>query len=471
VPRRRATETDHFAQVARHAWSALRRLGVVAGLPPNEAPAASDLAAPAVTPPDLAAPVNGAYVTLDYLAERSPEQPRRPCLALLGEFSAGKSSLANMLAGTDILPTSVLASTRRLTRLCYADSLSIATIDDQGRRREVELSEITSLQRDEIHEVEIGLPSSRLQHLEILDTPGFADPYRAAEAALDAAERADLAIWCTRSSQAWRHSERLVWLSLPARLRPRSLLLATHRDTLNQPEDAQRVAMRLRREAGDLFRAVIMLSIPDAVAAVDPQTGVLDGERWQASGAQDLASELMAMLELVNQEQAAGVPDSRPSAPAAIPLPPRPQPMSIATDAPPAAERVAAAPSAAGDDGQLGQLLSQVADCRLAAQIDLAAGRLLAVSAVQPLPPDLKPRLAALAVDLLEREAGRRAPWPTSGAEAAEDAAEIVLMTGTAVYLLVRRAATPEQALLLIGARAMPLGAALAAARRISAAL
>ncbi|MCX8508937.1 MAG: dynamin family protein, partial [Rhodobacteraceae bacterium] len=34
---------------------------------------------------------------------------RKPCIALMGEFSAGKTTLINFLLGDDVLPTRVTA--------------------------------------------------------------------------------------------------------------------------------------------------------------------------------------------------------------------------------------------------------------------------------------------------------------------------------------------------------------------------
>jgi hypothetical protein len=51
-----------------------------------------------------------------------------PRLALFGEFSAGKSSIINLLLGRDILPTAVLSSTRRPTYVHHAPDLRIEAL-------------------------------------------------------------------------------------------------------------------------------------------------------------------------------------------------------------------------------------------------------------------------------------------------------------------------------------------------------
>jgi hypothetical protein len=481
-----------LSETAKRAWDRLQRLGSVAAAQLQGSllgPAPTEPAEPAVTVAGartrahdpVAALSRSGPLTLDQLATWRPDQAAPPCLALFGEFSAGKSSLANLLAGTDILPTSVLSNTRRLTRVRHAERLEITTVDEQGVRRAVDLNEIVTLSRNEISEVEIGLPSGRLRHMEILDTPGFADPYHGPQRALDAAERADLAIWCTRASQAWRHSERQVWTGLPERLRTTGLLVVTHIDTLHRPDDARRLAERLRRETSGLFRALVMLAIPDAAGAHDPATGLLDAARWQQSGGEALAAELLRSLAVLAAERgdaAVGLPAVEPT--------PAPEPEAkpeleeeeeaAAAPAPPVALKPAAARPArkaappptvpaSGPADMLGQLTQAIPDCRLAATIDLASGQPIAVSPATT-PAAFGGQLATFAAGLLAGEA--LAPVRRLGAVAGDAQAplqEIVIASSGAHYLLLRRKDEPARALVLVGGREMHLGAALARAR------
>src|SRR5262245_54879070 len=174
-----------------------------------------------------------------------------PCLTLFGEFSAGKSSLANLLVGTAVLPTSVLSTTRLPTRLRYAETLQIATVIDNGERLALDVDKVKDVTRANVREVEISLPGALLREIEILDTPGFADPYHDPQLALHAAARAHMGIWCTLASQAWRQTEQSIWKSMPKRLHETGLLVVTHCDTLRSDGDREQLLSRLRHEAGD----------------------------------------------------------------------------------------------------------------------------------------------------------------------------------------------------------------------------
>lgn len=57
-------------------------------------------------------------------------------LAVVGEFSSGKSTLINALLHDDLLKTSALVTTATATRLCYGDNLSVE-VELEGTKKEV----------------------------------------------------------------------------------------------------------------------------------------------------------------------------------------------------------------------------------------------------------------------------------------------------------------------------------------------
>jgi Dynamin family len=227
-----------------------------------------------------------------------------PRLALFGEFSAGKSSIINLLLGRDILPTSVLSSTRRPTYVRYAPDLQIEAISEIGKRESVAPDVVKTFAREDISHFNIGMPNELLRHVEVLDTPGFADPFHDPERTLDVVESADICIWCTLATQAWRQSERRIWSSLPARLRTHGILVVTHIDTLAHRGERRRIRARLKREAGELFAEIVLLAVPDAVRAMRPNGHIVDAHLWRDSG----GSALIAALEgaVINYRKARG---------------------------------------------------------------------------------------------------------------------------------------------------------------------
>src|SRR5262249_47282501 len=154
-----------------------------------------------------------------------------------GETNSGKSSLANLLAGVDSLPTAVIPNTRIPTLLYYASQPEIWVEYESGRRER--LSGDFALPQRPIFRIDVGVPLRRLRSVQILDLPGFIDPASGHVVVDAAAHNVDAAIWCTMSTQAWKESERAAWEMLPPRISSRGLLVATHCDLLHLSSDRQ----------------------------------------------------------------------------------------------------------------------------------------------------------------------------------------------------------------------------------------
>jgi hypothetical protein len=71
-----------------------------------------------------------------------------------------------------------------------------------------------------------------------------------------------MAVWCTLATQAWRATEREMWIQICPRARTSSLLAVTHADALRD-SDQERVADRVQREAAEHFAGFGLLSLVD----------------------------------------------------------------------------------------------------------------------------------------------------------------------------------------------------------------
>lgn len=183
--------------------------------------------------------------------EQVLEKP--PRVAIMGEVNSGKTSVADLLLGSGVLPSSVIANTHVPVLIRYSDVLTLDAITQQGpfRLTEQTLDELPSgLQ---LKRIEIGLPNERLKAFELLDTPGDYVPGG------DMPD-AQIFLWCTVATRAWTESERAHWSALPRRCRHRAHLIATHKDALGSPGDIDKVDRRLRMSTTDLFRNVLFVA-------------------------------------------------------------------------------------------------------------------------------------------------------------------------------------------------------------------
>ena len=184
---------------------------------------------------------------------RTEQRLARPLrVAICGEVNAGKSSLANLLAGIESLPTAVTANTLVPTLLYYAAEPEIWAVQGSGKRERLRGN--GSLPRQAALRLEVGLPSPRLAAMQILDLPGFSDSRSGAPVVDPAAHHVDATIWCTVSTQAWKESERSAWSMLSPRLGARSLLVATHKDSSAQAGGPPEANGTAARGGGDVLR-------------------------------------------------------------------------------------------------------------------------------------------------------------------------------------------------------------------------
>ncbi|RBO51750.1 hypothetical protein DSD19_18250 [Rhodovulum sp. BSW8] len=213
----------------------------------------------------------------------------RPCLALMGEFSAGKSTLIHLLIGQSPLPVKVTATQLPPVRLSYGSAPAWRE-DRFGRIEPVEMADLPRLSPAETRLIQIHAEAEILKLCDLIDMPGISDPNMGSEVWESAISLADGVIWCSHATQAWRQSEAAVWDMFADRLGETSLLLLTRFDKLVTDRDRTRVLRRVRRETEGLFADVCPIALTDALDAQD------DPARWAASGAGEFGRALLQVL-------------------------------------------------------------------------------------------------------------------------------------------------------------------------------
>ncbi|KUF11091.1 dynamin family protein [Pseudoponticoccus marisrubri] len=254
--------------------------------------------------------------THDTAAQSAPT--RRPRIALMGEFSAGKSTLANLLLGQDVSPVKVTAT--QLPPVWYAHGpRALHRVDNSGTEEPIPPEALDGISHRETQAVRIRLETEVLEFCDLIDMPGTADPNMPQAVWDRMLGRVDGVVWCTPATQAWRQSEAALWEQVPHRLYARSLLLITRMDKLHAPGDRDRVLARLRRETDGLFTRVLPISLTEAIA--DPD----NPDTLKASGADLFVESLVELVESLGQPPAGEANDGfepiTPAAPLARPEP------------------------------------------------------------------------------------------------------------------------------------------------------
>lgn len=142
---------------------------------------------------------------------RELDEPLR--VALLGEFSAGKSTFLNALVGATVSPMGVLPTTAHVHWLRHGER-SARVVDGRGASVVCTIDAApTVVERAResgagVDYVEVNWPAPRLARVELIDTPGFNAGDAAHERAVRSAfAMADIALWLFDARQAGKLSE------------------------------------------------------------------------------------------------------------------------------------------------------------------------------------------------------------------------------------------------------------------------
>lgn len=244
---------------------------------------------------------------------------RRPVLALMGEFSAGKSTLLNMLVGQSVLPTQVTATKLPPVWLRHG-SAAPYWLDRQGRRHPIALDALGKVPLHEARFIRVYCEAEVLESCDLLDTPGLSDPNLPMNLWQSVLGLVQGILWCTHAGQPWRESERAAFEGLPERLRRHSLLLVTRADKITSESDRQKIDARLEREAGGLFKDRLFLSLTQALSALE---GEGNPELWAQSGAERLVEDLAETIAALGEARQALLPRYRIDRSAEAPVLPR----------------------------------------------------------------------------------------------------------------------------------------------------
>lgn len=222
-------------------------------------------------------------------AAAMPARTRKPRLVLMGEFSAGKSTLTNILLDSQPLPMKVTATRLPPVQITHGRPAAFAVAHDSSRT-EVGLDDLETVSLDETALIEVHMEAEVLELCDIIDMPGISDPNMPLEIWEDVVDQNDHVIWCTHATQAWRQSEAAIWNMLKDHSSGKNLLLITQFDKLQNDRDRTRVKKRVEHETEGLFDAVYPVSLLSALEAGD------NYEVWKSSGAADFSEHVIRDL-------------------------------------------------------------------------------------------------------------------------------------------------------------------------------
>lgn len=213
----------------------------------------------------------------------------KPRVALMGEFSAGKSTLLNLFLGCDPMPVRVTATRVPPIWVTYGSESAVRVCDD-GTEEALAVESIPNVPVEGTRMVRLCVDADILRLCDLIDIPGISDPNMRHEEWADLMCDLDLVIWCTHATQAWRQSEAALWEEIAKSVEGPNYLAVTQFDKLKTDRDRARVLSRLDAETDGVFRAIFPIATLEAINA-----GV-DEEAWKRSGGAAFVEELVSVM-------------------------------------------------------------------------------------------------------------------------------------------------------------------------------
>ncbi len=139
---------------------------------------------------------------------------KKPRIALMGEFSAGKSTLSNLLIGGNALPVRVTATQLPPVWICAGDEDPFY-VDVNEVSHSVDLNDLSDIDVEDTQYIRFFRNVDVLGLCDLIDMPGISDPNMSSDVWERMVPYMDAVIWCTHATQAWRQSEAAVWASMP----------------------------------------------------------------------------------------------------------------------------------------------------------------------------------------------------------------------------------------------------------------
>ena len=203
-------------------------------------------------------------------------------VAIVGQFSSGKSTFLNALLSKDVLPTGITPVTSKVIYINYGEEHRLKVTYTSGVHEYFPIEEIArfSDQRlksmDDIKYLSIYLPSEILKELSFVDTPGLNSQSQSdTQSTKKVFQDVGGIIWLSMMDNAGKRSEQEILERTMSTFKTKSLCLLNQKDKFTEAQIAKSTAY-IEKQFVDYFSKVIPLSAKQALDArcLEPTTQI-----------------------------------------------------------------------------------------------------------------------------------------------------------------------------------------------------
>ncbi|MCI5969415.1 dynamin family protein [Helicobacter sp.] len=202
------------------------------------------------------------------LAQQSTEPMQ---IAIIGQFSSGKSTFLNALLGQDILPTGITPITSKICKICYGEDYILEILYKDGKKVLQNVEFLHKLSRENSKTIDhfcLYAPILFLKDINFLDTPGFnSQNSEDTNATLKILEQVDGIIWLTLIDNAGKNSEKELLKGFSTHFAQKSLCVLNQKDRLKNEREIQTSVEYAKKAFEGIFAEVIPISAKLALKA------------------------------------------------------------------------------------------------------------------------------------------------------------------------------------------------------------
>ncbi|WP_107812385.1 dynamin family protein [Campylobacter concisus] len=193
-----------------------------------------------------------------------------PLIAVIGQFSSGKSTFLNALLGQDILPSGLTPVTAKAVRLKFAKMPLLSVKFINGSESLLASSDLAELNKlgEQVSSMTLYAPSEILKEINFIDTPGL-NSLRDADTkeTKNTLKKVSGAIWLSLANNAAKASELESIKEILKANDLKAICLINQKDKLSE-EELESLLKHARQTYGELFEDIIAISSKQALLGI-----------------------------------------------------------------------------------------------------------------------------------------------------------------------------------------------------------
>ncbi|MBE9818247.1 dynamin family protein [Campylobacter concisus] len=193
-----------------------------------------------------------------------------PLIAVIGQFSSGKSTFLNALLGQDILPSGLTPVTAKAVRLKFAKMPLLSVKFINGSESLLASSDLTELNKlgEQVSGMTLYAPSEILKEINFIDTPGL-NSLRDADTkeTKNTLKKVSGAIWLSLANNAAKASELESIKEILKANDLKAICLINQKDKLSE-EELESLLKHAGQTYGELFEDIIAISSKQALLGI-----------------------------------------------------------------------------------------------------------------------------------------------------------------------------------------------------------